>query len=356
MKFSDLAYIGRFIFSTDSLGSILCHRYSAETEVSEWLAENKDADAEAFVRFLITKLCVVSENLRDSSEERLTPEQSILLSKGDLERFCQNFINHNCYLFHNLNVDEYKVPTEQKNRFSIDIERLITDGKKRAGVEDNCSFLLYVLKDYHENYRRRMMEKLDSIASSFSVKTRNLLEENMRLSGVLLTKPSDYSPRSFAIPPIPHLQENPIFETNRAIGALAKEMSAVSQLVNNMNELGVQMSLDSALNAQKAQRWNTLMFGLGFLTLVVTAVFSYQGLQSANQSSAELERLIERQNVLLASQGETQKTLSKSLASLPKLLQESSSNDGVNEDSRKQPSEKAEVLANDTKKSKSENK
>lgn len=352
MQISDLAYIGRFLFRTDALGSILCHSYTigAEAEVSEWLVKNKDADAEVFVRFLITKLCVISESLRDPSEERLTPEQSILLSKDDLDSFCQKFISFNCSLLQDVNINKYKTPTEEKNKFSIDITRLMTDEKKRVGIEDNCSFLFYVLKDYHENYRRRMMEKFDSTSGLFSAKTRNLFEENMRLSGDLLKKPFGYSQRDFEMPRIPHIPENPIYETNRSISALAKEMSAVSQLVNNMNELGVQMSLDSALNAQKAQRWNNVMFGLGLLTLVVTAIFSYQGLQSANQSSAVLERLIERQNALLTSQGETQKTLSKSLASLPKILQGSSANDHVNGALQKQPSEKAEVLVKDPKK------
>lgn len=345
MKLFDLAYICRFLIYTDALGTILCHSYSVETDkkISQWLVENKGADGEAFIRFLITKLCVVSENLQDPSKDYITPDQSLLFTKDELEYFSQEFIKHNHYFFQCFSVDKYKKATSGKGQFTIDIEQLLEDEKKRVGVQDNCSLLLYALKDYHENYRRRMMEKFDGISGAFSATTRRLFEENMRLSGDILGK-------TFEIPSAPYIPVNPIDETNRSVSALAEKMGAVSQLVNNMNVLAMQMSLDSALNARKAQIWNSIMFGLGFVTLVITALFSYMGLQSANQSSVVLEGLIEKQNALLISQGETQNSLSKSLASLPKMLRVDSIHEKSNEDLQKLPPEKTDVLVKDLKK------
>ncbi len=352
MKLSDLAYMSRFLICTEALGSILCHNYTVDTgtKISQWLVKNKGADADAFIRFFVTKLCVVSENLKDPSKDYITPDQSLLLTKDELEYFSQEFIKHNYSLFQCFSVDKYKKNTNEKGRFTIDIEQLVADEKKRLRVKDNCSLLLYALKDYHENYRRRVMEKFDGISDAFSATTRSLFEENMRLSGDILGKSLHDSLQTIEIPPAPYIPDNPIYETNRSVGVLAEKMGAVSQLVNNMNELAMQMSLDSAINARKAQRWNSIMFGLGFVSLVITAFFSYMGLQSANQSSVVLEGLIEKQNALLISQGETQNSLSKSLASLPKMLPADSMQEKANEALQKLPPEKTDVLGKDFKK------
>ncbi|KKO47154.1 hypothetical protein WG68_00415 [Arsukibacterium ikkense] len=341
MKISDFSYIGRFLFRTEALGSILCHYYTAsvEAEVRRWLAENIEADAEQLVRFLITKLCVVSENLKDPSEVRISSEQSLWLTKDELESFCINLISHNRQIIQQVKVNKYKSAVGEERRFTIDFKRLVTDEQKRVGVKDNCSYLLYMLKDYHKNHHRQMLDKFKSMSGSFSVTTRNLFEENMLLSDKI-HKGALGSPRySDEIASLPQIPTNPVYETNRSINLLANEMRAVSLLVDNMNELGIRMNLDSASNAKKAQRWNNLMFLLGISTLVITAVFSYQGLRSANQSSMTLESLMERQNALLISQGETQKNLLESLPSLLKAAQISLGQSNADAE-QEQPSEK----------------
>lgn len=323
-ELSDLIYVGRFLFKTEALGSVLCKGYprDAEKEVGSWFNEHKEPNSEQFARFLLTKLCVLSNDSKDDSDVFLTAEQVALVTKDELERFCEKFIHMNHYLLTEVDVDQYKSPEDEKGRYSIDYKRLFADEYKRVGVENCCSYLLYVLKDYHENYYQRLMDKFEKLSGVYSSATSDLFEENMRLSHEVLQTTYDVDPLRIEIPehhlpPPPLVLPNPIDETNRSIKALANEMRAVNRLVENMNKLGLQMNIDSTISARKIQWWNIGMFSLGLITLVVTAIFSYQGLSSANQSSAALERLMEQQNVLLSSQVEKQERLLKLLAVLP---------------------------------------
>lgn len=82
------------------------------------------------------------------------------------------------------------------------------------------------------------------------------------------------------------MPENPIFETNRQLAYFGKELSEVGSLIKNMNDLAVQMAVDYALAAARTKLWNNVMFLLGLFTLGVTAVFSYLGYASSNESTS----------------------------------------------------------------------
>lgn len=321
LNIHDLVYETRFFLNTNALGSIVCHGYSSalEKEVGTWLKETSDMVAERFVRFLLTKLCVISENLKDDSEELLTVEQSEALSLNELEEFCRKFIHFNHYLIQDIDIKTYKNPTESSGGYRIDYERLFRDEFKRIGINTCRDYLLHIFKDFHENHSRRTLEKFNSVSSIFSSTTRNLFEESMRLSNEIRGAEKIEIAQPFGIT---HTPPNPIEDTNRSINALARDIKAVSYLVARVSELGAQMNLDSAINSKKTQRWNLLMFGLGIFTLIVTAVFSYQGLTSANQSSIALERLMEQQNTLLTKQIATQEKLLSSISQHPKNSQQ----------------------------------
>lgn len=289
------------MFETKSLGTILCLSYQkdAERPVASWLENNQIANPDDFTCFLLTQLCLVSSDLKDKSELRLTIEQSSTLTKDELEHFCQKFILFNSYILQNVELKQYQNSKDSDGNSTFNSERFFSDEHKRLGV-DNCrSYLLYVIRDYHENYYRRMLEEFSGISKVYSKETRNLFEEYIGLSEGMDKDELRNGAQIKDVPPPPVLPDNPMIEINHSMATLSKDITSVSYLMRNMNDLGIRMNVEAAKEAQKVKRWNTAMFSLGLLTLFISAYLSYESLLSSNQSSETLEKLISEQNSLL---------------------------------------------------------
>lgn len=68
---------------------------------------------------------------------------------------------------------------------------------------------------------------------------------------------------------------------------------------------------DAAGSSGRAKKWNRVMFLLGFITLLVSAFLSFKGVQSSNQSSVVLEKLVREQNEMILKQNKIQEEMLK---------------------------------------------
>lgn len=274
----------QFQFETKSIGNLLCHNFSisARREAEKWLAESDKKDSFEFARYLITLLCqTIDEKGEESSW--IDRKQAKSIKQSELKNFSSLFIESNEYLLEG-----------QCNLVKGD-------------DESETNHLLRVIEANIDQHRIEIEKLFENInKSTFSSATLGLLEENKRISNSL--GGAITSREAFEIPEIP---ENPAFETNRQLSYFGDELSEVSSLIKNMNDLGVQMKIDSANAVARTKLWNNIMFILGLITLFVTAIFSYLSYSSSGDSSNQIKSLLVKQNEILKDQKASQESVHK---------------------------------------------
>jgi len=229
----------------------------------------KAAEAEEFTRYLMS--LIVSKKKEINSKHKLTAEQVSAFTSNDLESFSKVFIDNNTEIFLDLSASDSKV-----TEFYIGVSQ---------NMEAELKKMQEVLKKFN-------------LTSGFSDRTKGLLYKNSKLSSNLSSsylKSSDFERQLRDIPMSP---ENPQYESNRFLSGIQADFQGLSALVQNMNELGIQMSLDSNAESKKTKKWNNIMFALGFLSLIATALLSWIALDSSNKSSKSIETLLEEGNIL----------------------------------------------------------
>ncbi|PPC78617.1 hypothetical protein C4K68_03665 [Pokkaliibacter plantistimulans] len=308
----------QFRFETEALGELLCNNFSMSvmSEAGKWLSGNEKKDSVEFARYFTTLLCQPVDKEKDK-DCRINEEQAKLLTQSDLEDFAKLFIEKNGYLLDDKDKQETIRKKDDEGKVVVSLKNHTADELLKKSDESETEHLLRVVDLYIAQSSKRTKELFDSAMKGlFSSSTLGLLEENKRISNSLGSSLIHHQP--FKLPELP---ENPVFETNRQLASFGKELNAVAALIKNMNDLGVQMAMDSAAATARTKLWNNIMFGLGLITLVVTAIFSYLSYASSNDSSSHVESLLVEQNTLLEIQEKNQKELIKALSSIPPVLE-----------------------------------
>ena len=306
-----------FTLETKELGKLYCKRVTngAIKKLEDWFKQNESESADGFARYFITLVCKKS----DEYESDFFDESDVLsLKETDIEAFSKRYLEKNRYLF-SAKYDQKKsqeIETGLSNDSTSD-ELLKTDDESFA------EYLRRSMVRYIKESNRTMREVVSATTQKlFSASTIGLLEENQRISDQLKQPElhiSSYMP--------PQAIENPFNKTNEQLSAFGKDLKDVSSLIENMNKLAIQMAIDSETASRKAHRWSNIMFGLGLITLIVTAVFSYMSYSSSNDSSLQLEKLIYEQNLLLKEQLKFEKNINSETISSKKSLNGIADND-----------------------------
>ncbi len=310
----------QFRFGTEGLGKLLCHNLSvsAMSDAGKWLENRGDKSSEEFTRYISTILCQSVANDEDDSEDRISQDQAKLLTQNDIQEFSKLFFEKNKYILEDREKREIihkkdndgKVVVSFKDHFS---EELL----KREGESDTDHFLR-VIEEYIKQSAKQNKKLFKSFTKNlFSNSTLNLIDENKRISDSLGNTLLHHKP--FKLPERP---ENPVHETNRNLASFGKELNEVAYLIKNMNDLGVKMAIDTATASARSKHWNNIMFALGLVTLIVTAIFSYMSFSSSNLSSTQVERLLNEQIIILQEQVGKQKNIVDMLSVLLSLAGE----------------------------------
>lgn len=309
----------QFRLETDRLGELVCHNFSTPvmSEAGKWLEKREGRQSDEFVRYLSTLICQPVAKEEDKNY-RIDKAQSELLESGEIEEFSRLFIEKNKYLLNDKEKQETLRKKDDDGRVVVSFKDHISEDLLKKDGESDADHLLRVVEIYIKQSHKRAKKLFESATKNqFSSSTLDLIKENMRISDSLgSTLLHSYEPLKFS-----DIPENPVHETNRHLASFGKELNDAASLVKNMNDLGVQMAMESGVATAQTKFWNNVMFILGLITLVVSAVLSYLSFSSTNASSIQAESLLNKQNLLLIEQKENQQKLIDSLSLLPFLLE-----------------------------------
>ncbi|MCX8871558.1 hypothetical protein NOK74_05110 [Vibrio parahaemolyticus] len=309
----------QFRFETESLGELICNNFSTPVmkDAKKWLSDKDNKDSVAFTRHLTTLLCQPVDTEKDK-DYRINKAQSELLTSTELVEFSRLFLEKNSYLLEDRDKQEAIRNVDDEGNVSISFKSHPSDELSKKSDESETDHLLRVVDSYITQSVERSKKLIESATkSAFSKTTLDLLKENQRISDSLGSSLTLHQ-RPLELTELP---ENPVFETNRQLASFGKELNEVAQLIKNMNDLGVEMAVDSAAATARTKFWNNLMFFLGLITLAVTAIFSYLSYSSSNDSSSKIESILIEQNALLITQEENQKELIKAISSISPVIE-----------------------------------
>lgn len=320
LNLDELIKAHQFRFKTEALGVLICNNFSMSvmSEARKWLSDKETKDSAEFARYFTTLLCQPADKENDK-DCRINEEQAELLTHNDLADFARQFIEKNRYLLDDKDKQEIIRKKNDQGEDVVSIKNHTSDELLKKSDESETDHLLRVVDVYITQSNKRSKELFENATKGlFSSATLGLLEENKRISNSLGSSLSHHKPFK-----LPQMQENPVFETNRQLASFGSELNEVASLIKNMNDLAVQMAMDSAAATARTKFWNNVMFVLGLITLIVTAVFSYLGYASSNESSSQVESLLVEQNALMKTQQTNQKELIKAISSIPPVLDSS---------------------------------
>jgi len=287
----------RFTFESEVLGGILAHSFSvsAMSKAQKWLKGKEGFEPEDFARMLTELICQIdAQGDSAPSEKRLSNSESSKLTKNDLEKFAELFIQNNPHFTEDIEKEKSVRSTNEKGETVVSIEKFQSEELQKKESESNCQHLLRILPEHIKQSTERTKKLFGGTLGKyiFSNTTMDLLNENKRISSMLGETLHNYEPIKF-----PELPENPVFETNRTLKTLGSELSEVGALIKNMNDLAVQITVDSTRASLRTKIWNNIMFSLGLLTLIITATISYKSYVSANNSTETLAAVMKKTNL-----------------------------------------------------------
>lgn len=296
----DLSKLGEFEFDTQ-IGRLKGRTPTMRVlgDIEGRFPDLEKADPTELTSFLLR---LVSRRLAGGDE--LSDSDLSALTKEDLDRFAQRFLENNKWLYQDLQDNGKPLLSPQD-----------------AG-EDVKLYLRRVLSGYFERAQERLgalMGRGSIHQKALSERMRTLLAQNEALSRSLgntlhstyveeftksaLRQPTAaYEAPSITVPP-----PNPVYETNERLGILVSQLqemaptvSKTAALIKNMNDLGLSMATALAADTERTARFNKTMLSVAAITLfftavgaVTTAVFSVLsytradwGVQNANKVPA----------------------------------------------------------------------
>ena len=287
----------RFRFETETLGILLVHDFSLSVfSAIEKKIQNGELDTPTELAIeLICLTCQFDNKDGEYTEERISDGEAKKLSENELNNFARLFIKHNQDLMH----DEKSVLiTREDNDIGEDTVSIKPkEYVQKQENETDCEHLQRLVNGALE-YQRLLNKKLIASISTknlFSNRTIDLINENRQISSNLGSRLN----QPFKLQDLP---ESPMIKTDNILSSLAEEQKEMAGLIKNMNDLGVQMSIDATTNTARSRFWNSVMFFLGLVTLIITAVFSYSSYKSSEESFSKLTVILDTTNSNLEKQ------------------------------------------------------
>ncbi len=308
-----------FKIETESLGTLLCKNFTVSVmkETKKWLDDNEDKSSDEFAIKLTTLLCHIVDQGDEDNFKKISPTEAQKLTDNDLQIFAKRFIEKHTEFLNDPEKQETIKEKNENGEIVAHIKNHPSDELAKKEDETYVEHLRRATHSYIKNYYKSSKKHFEKATESlFSNSTLELFKQNERLSdqlGSSLRSSLSFEP--------PHIPENPAYETNRKLSSMANELQQVAYLIKNMNDLGVQITKDTAIASERTKFWNNVMFGLGIITLFASALLSYLTLNSANTSSIAQIALLEQQNEQLTALNITQKESDDTMDEISGLIQ-----------------------------------
>ncbi|TXI35534.1 MAG: hypothetical protein E6Q59_10810 [Nitrosomonas sp.] len=300
LDISKLLVAHRFVWETNSLGKVLVHNItsSADSNLRKAIRSYIDTDSKVFVKSLITNVCQLdSNNSGEFTHERVTFEQVDKFTDEELNEFACKFLEKNAYLKNDYSKDSSKRKKNEDGSLVVTIEYEKRDDARKLEDETYCDLLKRLMHYYRNDQDERTKKLYDSLKPKniFSDSLLGLISENRKLSNSFESENHKFisSPKLY-VPP-----ENPVHKTNRQLMELSEEMGKTSGLIKNMNDVGMRMALEMALNNQRAGRYNNILIIIGIATLAFSAVMSYFSYVSSNEATRITHDILMKVNIAL---------------------------------------------------------
>lgn len=286
----------RFVWNSKTLGKVLVHNLtvSANSILNAAHVNYIDANSAEFVRSLVSVVCQLDlDGSEKYTDERVTAEQAETLTDEELNEFAKKFLEVNSYLKNDQEKSKTKKKKNKEGKLVTTIEYEKRSDADKSEGESDCDLLKRLMHHYRVHQEERTKKLFESLKPKniFSNSVLDLIGENQRISDRLGVTLRDYE----LVRPI-KLPENPVYETNRQLEALAREFRETSSLVKNMNDLGLQMAVDLASSSKTSKRHNTIMIAIGLVTLIFSAVMSYLSYVSSDETARTTQELLKKVN------------------------------------------------------------
>lgn len=334
MAFSirELARRGEFDCDLNSLGRVRCInlRTSHLSEANEKLAAT-DVQSLDIVRWLLGEMARrpvegTADGHDPANNPSFTAEELTAVTDAELEEFAEKLVSKNKYLL-------------LKTHEGSDIEKLVD--------ESACDFLARAFRHYAADQKVQWMRMIESVSKPvFAETTLDAIRKNLGLSDQLQNTIAKYTDSlkadrlNLAEPkldvfahrmPELHIPKNPIYETNKTLENVVKQIedlrpmaAQAAQLISSMNDTALSMQVNYIKNAEETGRQTKIAMRIAAAGLVLTVIglaissyFSYQSSIDSNESGQKSDAQIKAFQIeirdLAAAQHEERAALLKAI-------------------------------------------
>lgn len=300
LSIRELARRGEFDCDLNSLGRVRCInlRTSHLSEANEKLAAT-DVQSLDVVRWLLGEMARrpvegTADDHDPANNPRFTAEELTAVTDAELEEFAEKLVSKNKYLL-------------LKTHEGSDIAKLVD--------ESACDFLARAFRHYAAEQKAQWRRMIESVSKPvFAETTLDSIRKNFGLSDQLQNTIAKYTDSLKAdrlnitepkmdvfahrMPEL-HIPKNPIYETNKTLENVVKQIedlrpmaAQAAQLISSMNDTALSMQVNYIKNAEETGRQTKIAMRIAAAGLVLTVIglaissyFSYQSSIDSNESS-----------------------------------------------------------------------
>ncbi len=327
-----LARMGEFAMELNSLGRAICIslKTSHLSQIDKKL-EISNVHGLDLVRWLFGEVARrpvdgVSEENDPGNNPRFTAEELMVVTDAELEEFADKLVFKNKYPL-------------LKTHEGSDIEKLVD--------ESSCDFIVRAFRHYAAEQKAQRMRMIESVSKPvFSEATLDTIRKNIDFSDQLQNTISKYTDSlkfdrpNIAEPkldvlahPMPelHIPKNPIYETNKTLENVVKQIedlrpmaAQAAQLISSMNDTALSMQVNYIKNSEDTGRQTKVAMYIAAAGLILTVIglvissyFSYKSSIDSNESSQKSDAQIKAFQIeirnLAAAQHEERAALLKAI-------------------------------------------
>lgn len=268
---------------------------------------------------------------KESSNQKFSEEEIASISTEELERFARNFIDSNYLSDKKADLEPEPLPNETECQRLRRLTLTYLEYYKKLSSDLNAKILESLPKP--DKFIASLISPQKILGSSvfesiqenqqLSAHLKELTDRHSSTSDLLMGHASPLKPYKTE-GEIPELKipKNPIHDTNSLLEHLGNEFNAVGNVIASMNNTLVGLSTAATVSSKSSKYWNILMFTLGAISLMTTAVFSALAYNSSNKSSAMTSDLLQQSIVISSQHSEKSDKLISSLGQNQSLNEE----------------------------------
>ena len=327
-----LARMGEFNLELNSLGSAICvslntsHLSQADKKLTDSDVQSLDVVRWLFGEMARRPIDEVFDEHDPANNPGFTAEELLSVTNLELEAFAEKLVEKNKHLL-------------LKTHEGSDIGKSVD--------ESACDFHVRAFRHYAAEQKAQWKRMIESVSKPvFAETTLDSIRKNLGLSDQLqntIAKYTDslkadrlnFAERKLDVfahrMPALHIPKNPIYETNKTLENVVKQIedlrpmaAQAAQLIGSMNDTALSMQVNYIKNAEETGRQTKIAMRIAAAGLVLTVIglaissyFSYQSSIDSNESGQKSDAQIKAFQIeirdLAAAQHEERAALLKAI-------------------------------------------